>query len=773
MTAGAAGSNRFEIAARAALNACPGLLYRWLPGGKLVGPEYDALNPTRVDHTTGSFRVNIQTGKWADFASDAKGGDLISLYAYLYQISQFDAVQAVEVELGIDPTNGPSCNLPSPPTENDDACLMPIPEDAPPPPSPNGSSQEWLYLAANGGLLGVVFRFDQSDGKKDFRPLTYWSKSGWKRKSWPRPAPLFNLQDLAERPDAPVMVVEGEKTAVAGSEWFPEFVVMTWPGGSSRAGHADWTALADRRVWLLPDADEPGRKAMQVVAEVLLPLAAELHLTLLHPANQVLPEGWDVADADWSSLEAAESWLASLKWVDLKPQARDSESQDARFEQTLARANGHGTAYQAKKLDEPALEAIPVPILDQLEREILARVPLRCPLAARVTVKTIIAHLAGRQVISALGDPTGSYAVLCAPSIGFVRPYLALAREIIDQIGLEKTVRTQRLSTTQQLFKTLWRQPKTLWLSSEWGILLQFAKRQPAGNIEQTLTVMSEVWDGKPLAADADEVRLSGGDSDGQYLIRVPHLTLLAALAHDQLAMALKLSEMGRGALEQIQYWLLDGEEFEEVDPDDLASGPLPATLINALRAIATPPDSGNLVNIALPDQIPGRRVATFCSPIKTYFEPIAALPLDAESRPLGFSARLIARREATALAFCVDRDAPTVTPELLRHAVDGEARRLRRLLDRFSVLSSDDGKLSTYEKVLDFITSQKDLGAGDRALQRRCRAYRNLPDDKRQELIKQLVLDGAVIEVTPESKLGARRKAVVYVAKAFVEKRR
>ena len=212
---------------------------------------------------------------------------------------------------------------------------------------------------------------------------------------------------------------------------------MTWPGGSSRAGHADWTALADRRVWLLPDADEPGRKAMQVVAEALLPIAAELHLTLLHPTNQVLPEGWDVADADWSSLEAAESWLASLEWVDPKPQVREQEPQDDRFEQTLARANGHGTALPGQETRRTGPEAIPVPILDQLEREILARVPLRCPLAARVTVKTIMAHLAGRQVISALGDPTGSYAVLCAPSIGFVRPYLALAREIIDQVGLE------------------------------------------------------------------------------------------------------------------------------------------------------------------------------------------------------------------------------------------------------------------------------------------------------------------------------------------------
>ena len=240
--------------------------------------------------------------------------------------------------------------------------------------------------------------------------------------------------------------------------------------------------------------------------------------------------------------------------------------------------------------------------------------------------------------------------------------------------------------------------------------MLQFAKRQPAGNIEQTLTVMSEVWDGKPLAADADEVRLSGGDSDGQYLIRVPHLTLLAALA-------LMISSPWRsscprwGAERWSRFntgcWM--ARSSRRLIPMIWPPGPLPATLIDALRAIATPPDSGNLVNIALPDQIPGRRVATSVrpsSPISSRSPPCRSMPNPAPGifRPVDRPTR------SHGAGVLRGSGRPTVTPELLRHAVDGEARRLRRLLDRFSVLSSDDGKLSAYEKVLDFITSKRPM---------------------------------------------------------------
>lgn len=69
----------------AALGVLETICRRWLPDGKLHGKEWVARNPTRADGKPGSFRINVHTGKWADFAqADARGGDPISLAAYLF-----------------------------------------------------------------------------------------------------------------------------------------------------------------------------------------------------------------------------------------------------------------------------------------------------------------------------------------------------------------------------------------------------------------------------------------------------------------------------------------------------------------------------------------------------------------------------------------------------------------------------------------------------------------------------------------------------------------
>jgi hypothetical protein len=84
-----------------ALRALPALLARWLPNGKLEGREYVALNPRRADRRLGSFRINIATGRWADFATGDAGGDPVSLAAYLFDLSQHEAARGVAATLGI------------------------------------------------------------------------------------------------------------------------------------------------------------------------------------------------------------------------------------------------------------------------------------------------------------------------------------------------------------------------------------------------------------------------------------------------------------------------------------------------------------------------------------------------------------------------------------------------------------------------------------------------------------------------------------------------
>lgn len=162
---------------------------------------------------------------------------------------------------------------------------------------------DWRYRSASGTLLFVVARYE-IDGRKTIRPWT-WDGAKWIPKSLPAPRPLYGLQDLAKRKDATVIVVEGEKTAEAARVLFRDYVCITWPGGSAGCKHVDFSPLKGRRVYLLPDADDPGRAAMGDVEAILKPL--ECAITHIAPPLDV-PAGWDVADADWTPDQAA-AWL--------------------------------------------------------------------------------------------------------------------------------------------------------------------------------------------------------------------------------------------------------------------------------------------------------------------------------------------------------------------------------------------------------------------------------------------------------------------------------
>ena len=86
----------------AALVVLPVLLARWLPDGRRRGVEWTARNPTRADRRPGSFRVNLRTGRWADFATGEAGGDVVSLAAYLFGLGQAAAARNLAGALGLE-----------------------------------------------------------------------------------------------------------------------------------------------------------------------------------------------------------------------------------------------------------------------------------------------------------------------------------------------------------------------------------------------------------------------------------------------------------------------------------------------------------------------------------------------------------------------------------------------------------------------------------------------------------------------------------------------
>jgi hypothetical protein len=87
---------------RVAVPLLPAIVHRLLPGGKVHSREYVVKNPRRFDRHAGSFRINLTSGQWADFATGDRGGDPVSLCAYLENVSQGEAARMLARMLSID-----------------------------------------------------------------------------------------------------------------------------------------------------------------------------------------------------------------------------------------------------------------------------------------------------------------------------------------------------------------------------------------------------------------------------------------------------------------------------------------------------------------------------------------------------------------------------------------------------------------------------------------------------------------------------------------------
>jgi putative DNA primase/helicase len=296
----------------------------------------DRHQPCPLCGGTDRYRFDDKDGSGSWFCNQCGGKDQrggagsgIDLLMRRQGWSFVEAARQVEAFLGLvpDDTGGIASQRCS---RNGKPWRMPEkpPTDAPPPPLNRGATAQWAYRNGAGEVLFWIQRIKLRSGGKAFLHRV-WLDGDWHRPSrrdaftcdWPAPRPLYGLPDLHRRPEAPVLVVEGEGTADAAALLFPQHAVLTWPNGSKAIAKADWTPLAGRSVTLWPDADAAGLEAMQSLAALLHPLDCQLQLVALPPD---LPQGWDLADADWTPRQAARQLAkAAQPWT--PPEAGGAE----------------------------------------------------------------------------------------------------------------------------------------------------------------------------------------------------------------------------------------------------------------------------------------------------------------------------------------------------------------------------------------------------------------------------------------------------------------
>jgi putative DNA primase/helicase len=192
---------------------------------------------------------------------------------------------------------------------------------------------QWCYTDINGDQLYWIQRFEDADkldkrGKpKKTMVHRTWLDGKWhfpKRtdpftSEWPSPRPLLGQYELTRKPEAPVLVVEGETTFDAACLLFPQHVVITWSNGSKAVGHVDWSPLAGRNVIIWPDNDQDGGQCAVKLTGILRGIGTR-SVAVVNPPSDA-PQGWDLADAeDWDEADAA-AYLAA--------HSRDPELQDS------------------------------------------------------------------------------------------------------------------------------------------------------------------------------------------------------------------------------------------------------------------------------------------------------------------------------------------------------------------------------------------------------------------------------------------------------------
>lgn len=245
-------------AINSAVLANPSYLERRLSESRREGRELVAasINGGRGN----SFKINLDTGKWAEFSGNERGGDTVSFVAAQEGIGQGEAARLIAEELG----------LSSPPL------LARKSKELPEAPTVGIPTKIYTYYNPDGSQAYCVGRWEKGGCRKAIRPGSF-DATGTFRFGMKGAKPIpYNLVGTVNRPgvieSAFVVVVEGENKADALLDLGICATCNTGGAGKWKDEYAHY--FQGKAVIILPDNDEPGKAHAEKVA-VSLASAAE------------------------------------------------------------------------------------------------------------------------------------------------------------------------------------------------------------------------------------------------------------------------------------------------------------------------------------------------------------------------------------------------------------------------------------------------------------------------------------------------------------------
>lgn len=513
-------------------------------------------------------------------------------------------------------------------------------------------------------------------------------------------------------------------------------------------------------------------------------------------------------DSSATGLEIWENWSKTCDKFDAEDQARvwssfNNNKKDKLNKESIffiARKNGYKSELEKQKTEQTTKQAneivnainhsviveteqpaphtyppvnnlFPVNVLNRLAGFINAGSSCYSDAATTQAVIAAASLLASRRYLTPQDDSVHLYIGISSGSIGSIgelRYTSRGVRQILQQCGLIRMVRDSRFSSVPSLYKSLSAAPAQVYLCDDYSAMIKLCQRQTTGGIEMVLNTLTRVYDDKFIQFESDDVGVIKNLNyvDGKFLIVRPSVTMLSLMHYSQLATFAKVSELGRGSVEQYIFSICDNDDlvFKEeqpvVLPDDVID------LLLNVRGIKRE-DEGDMKLETIFNELisvpPEFITVQFAEPMTSYDAMIDDITHDRRHRIFKNGARKNMRRLMSILAAFDNPLHPVATRSIMQWSADYVAANLARLIEVLNVVVSDDGKADIGQLVLDAIIKHGPIGIQPWNLVNYCRPYKALSKEKRQELIDKMLDDKDIVTIKFKEISGKESGRLVY----------
>lgn len=293
---------------------------------------------TSTEISLGSLTMNLRTGLWIRH-STGEGGNIFSFVQKALFCSKLEALEQVALTAGISAKennyyNDNERNNNKQPQESkgheevitksiNEWYAQPYVPDYAPKFDPKihlagllkSNIVDGIYYYRNNQkqLIGLTVRLvSRQDGKKQVLPVSYCHNESLNQEAWKLKGfsdngykPIYHIDKIKDE-QRTILIVEGEKTCDKAQELLPDYIVLSWLGGSNGASKANWQQLTGREIVIWDDNDQAGITAAKTIGQMINEANGRIgNVTIIDPSRlefngtineNILPEKWDLAD---------------------------------------------------------------------------------------------------------------------------------------------------------------------------------------------------------------------------------------------------------------------------------------------------------------------------------------------------------------------------------------------------------------------------------------------------------------------------------------------